>query len=62
MIPGDFVLGAWMIERIEPVDEERIKWRVVRADDPATEGALRRRYLHHLVDADARDALSLRKA
>lgn len=60
VIPGDFVLGAWMIERIEPVDEERIKWRVVRADDPATEGALRRRYLHQLIGTG--DALRLRKA
>ncbi len=60
VIPGDFVLGAWMIDSIEPVDEERIKWRVVRADDPATEGALRRRYLHHLVGTG--DALRLRKA
>lgn len=60
VIPGDFVLGVWMIERIEPLDEERRNWRVVRADDPELEGALRRRYLHHLIQTG--DALRLRKA
>lgn len=60
VIPGDFVLGVWMIERIEPMDEERRNWRVVRADDPELEGALRRRYLHHLIQTG--DALRLRKA
>ncbi|WP_312721213.1 hypothetical protein [Mobilicoccus sp.] len=62
VLPSNFVLGAWMIERIEPVDEERLRWRVVRADDGETEGALRRRYLHHLVDAGDPAVLRLRKA
>lgn len=60
VIQGDFVLGVWMIRSIEPVNEERTVWRVVRAHDPETEGALRRRYLHHLVQTG--DALRLRKA
>lgn len=62
VLPSNFVLGGWMVERIEPVDEERLRWRVVRADDAQTEGALRRRYLHHLVDAGDPKVLRLRKA
>lgn len=62
VLPSNFVLGAWMIERIESADEERLRWRVVRADDPETEGALRRRYLHHLVDPLDPKVLRLRKA
>ena len=62
VLPSNFVLGAWMIERIESADEERLRWRVVRADDPETEGALRRRYLHHLVDSLDPKVLRLRKA
>lgn len=60
VIQGDFVLGVWMIRSIEPLNEERTAWRVVRDHDPETEGALRRRYLHHLVQTG--DALLLRKA
>ena len=60
VIPGDFVLGVWMIERIEPMDEERRNWRVIRADDPELEGALRRRYLHHLLQTGG--ALRLRQS
>lgn len=62
VLPSNFVLGAWMVEQIEPVDEERLRWRVVRADDAETEGALRRRCLHHLVDAGDPAVLRLRKA
>lgn len=62
VLPSNFVIGAWMVERIEPVDEERLRWRVVRADDAETEGALRRRYLNHLVDAGDLAVLRLRKA
>lgn len=62
VLPSNFVLGAWMVEQIEPVDEARLRWRVVRTDDAETEGALRRRYLHHLVDAGDPGVLRLRKA
>lgn len=62
VLPSNFVLGVWMIERIEPVDAERLRWRVVRADDPQMVGALRRHYLHQLVDALEPGVLRLRKA
>lgn len=58
--PSNFVLGVWLVQSIEAVDSELTKWRVVRADDPETEGALRRRYLHQRVDLRSLDALHLR--
>lgn len=62
VLPGGFVLGAWMAEAIEPLNEKRTEWQVVLHDDPGAVGALRRRYLHQLVSLDDLHALKLRKA
>lgn len=62
VLPGGFVLGVWMVESVVPVNEERTQWRVTRYDDPQTEGALRRRFLHQLVDPTDFNGLKLRKA
>lgn len=60
VLPSNFVLGAWMVERIAQVTERR--WRVVRAEGQQTEAALRRRYLGTVIDPREDAALSLRKA
>ncbi|WP_143553875.1 hypothetical protein [Serinicoccus sp. CNJ-927] len=62
VLPGGFVLGVWMVSSVEPLSEERTRWRVIRGGDAEREGALRRRYLHQLVDLRDSRALKLRKA
>lgn len=62
VIPGGFVLGAWVVEAIEPINDGETQWSVVLHDDPEMVGALRRRYLHQRVSLDDFNALKLRKA
>lgn len=62
VIPGGFVLGVWVAEAIEPVNDDQTQWGVVLHDDPEMLGAVRRRYLHQRVSLDDFNALKLRKA
>lgn len=60
VLPSDFVLGAWMVDAIERLNESQHTWRVVRAKSTDVEGALRRRYVHCLVNSSG--GMTLRKA
>lgn len=62
VLPGGFVLGVWVAQAIEPINDDQTQWRVVLHNDPEMVGALRRRYLHQRVSLDDFNALKLRKA
>lgn len=62
VVPGGFVLGVWLAESVEPINEDESEWRVTLHDDPETLGALRRRYLHQRVDLRDPAGIKLRKA
>lgn len=62
VLPSNFVVGAWMVEAVEPINQARTEWRVTQADDPEVVQALRRRYLNALIDPGEPASLSLRKA
>lgn len=49
-LPAGFVLGAWMVESIEPDPDQPDTWRVTRADDLEETLALQRHFVHRVVE------------